>query len=294
MKLADDADLLRSWDYDKNSIIGLSPETLKSKSNKKAWWKCPKGHSWQREIYRQSEKRTCPYCCNKQVLVGYNDLCTLFPDIAKEWDSEKNLGKDICTYVKGSSQRIWWICSKCHHSWITSIRARTLRGSGCPQCAKKQRVKTKNETFLHKRGCLNIPLLLKEWHPKNPAPPENFTRASNEMVWWQCSKCQYEWQAKISNRSILGRGCPCCANKAVVPGKNDLATTHPELSKEWHPTKNGTLRPNQVLAGSAAKVWWLCPKGHEYRASLLHRGHGTGCPECNSGRQTSFAEQAIF
>ena len=66
------------------------------------------------------------------------------------------------------------------------------------------------------------------------------------------------------------------------------------MAKEWHPTKNGDLKPSNVLAGSARKIWWLCPKGHEYQASLLHRGHGTNCPICNSGRQTSFAEQALF
>lgn len=80
----------------------------------------------------------------------------------------------------------------------------------------------------------------------------------------------------------------------MVPGKNDLATVYPELAKEWHPTANGTLSPQQVTIGSGKKVWWLCPRGHSYKASVMHRGHGTNCPDCNSGRQTSFAEQAVF
>ena len=67
-----------------------------------------------------------------------------------------------------------------------------------------------------------------------------------------------------------------------------------ELAKEWHPTANGTLTPQQVTIGSGKKVWWLCPRGHSYKASVMHRGHGTNCPDCNSGRQTSFAEQAVF
>ena len=93
---------------------------------------------------------------------------------------------------------------------------------------------------------------------------------------------------------MLGRGCPCCANKTAVQGINDLETVRPELAKEWHPTANGTLTPQQVTIGSGKKVWWRCPYGHEYQASILHRGHGTNCPVCNSGRQTSFAEQALF
>jgi very-short-patch-repair endonuclease len=66
------------------------------------------------------------------------------------------------------------------------------------------------------------------------------------------------------------------------------------LSKEWHPTKNGNLKPTDVTIGTGRKVWWICPLGHEYQASVMHRGHGTACPICNSGRQTSFSEQALF
>ena len=137
MKLADDADLLRSWDYEKNSIIGLNPETLKSKSNNKAWWKCPQGHSWQREIYRQAEKRTCPYCCNKQVLVGYNDLCTLFPEIAKEWDHERNGSVTPDSIVPGHNKKVWWICPRCGRSYQAPPNRRTSQGSGCRKCADR-------------------------------------------------------------------------------------------------------------------------------------------------------------
>ena len=140
--------------------------------------------------------------------------------------------------------------------------------------------------------------LLQEWdyEKNNNVTPKDITSASNKKVLWNCQKCGYVWQAKISNRAILGRGCPCCANKTVVPGINDLATTHPEIAKEWHPTKNGDLTPQKVTHGSGRKVWWLCPEGHEYKATILHRtqGNGTNCPTCNSGRQTSFAEQAVY
>ena len=68
------------------------------------------------------------------------------------------------------------------------------------------------------------------------------------------------------------------------------------MSQEWHPTKNGILTPKKVTRGSGKKVWWLCPMGHEYQATLLARngGFGVGCPKCYSRRQTSFAEQAVY
>ena len=52
-----------------------------------------------------------------------------------------------------------------------------------------------------------------------------------------------------------------------------LAEKHPELTKQWHPTKNGELTPNDVTFGSNKKVWWKCDKAedHEWKASLKNR-----------------------
>ena len=124
--------------------------------------------------------------------------------------------------------------------------------------------------------------------------PKRLTRGSNKKVSWICSKCRHQWKAKICNRANLKRGCPVCANKVVAEGKNDLGTTHPQLAEEWHSEKNGDLTPKSITYGSGKKAWWLCPEGHEYQATILHRSRGTNCPNCNSGRQTSFAEQATF
>ena len=143
-----------------------------------------------------------------------------------------------------------------------------------------------------------IEKLMKEWNwDKNNElglRPNTLTFGSNKKVWWKCLKCGYNWESKIGNRTILKRGCPCCANLVIVKGFNDLATTNPDLVKEWHPTKNTNITPYEVASGSRRKVWWMCSNGHEYQASLLHRRHGTKCPICYSGRQTSFAEQCVF
>ena len=150
-----------------------------------------------------------------------------------------------------------------------------------------------------KKFLIDNPTLMTEWNwEKNNElgfDPKTLTLGSNKKAWWKCSACKYEWEAKILNRSH-GRNCPCCSNKVVVKGKNDLQTTHPELVKMWNWSKNNKLGiyPTEITKGVNKKVWWICPNGHEYQASVLHRSHGTGCPICNSGRQTSFAEQAIF
>jgi len=230
----------------------------------------------------------------KKVIIGKNDLKTVAPEIAAEWDYEKNHGLPE-NYFWGSTECASWICSVCGYRWDTKIRYRTGdRKSGCPTCARIKRGSIRHKQALTKNGSITNGLLLNEWdYKKNKNLPSEYTAKSNASVFWKCRKCGYSYKAKISNRAI-GRGCPCCAGKTVVVGINDLATTHPQLASEWHPTKNGELTPEMVTFGQGKKVWWQCSNGHDYQATVNHRSGGTNCPYCNSGRQTSFAEQAIF
>lgn len=232
----------------------------------------------------------------KRPVMGVDDLRTLNPVVAGEWFAEKNEGLNIADYVAGSAKRVWWKCSSCEHEWQTSIRARYQRGTGCPLCARIESGRKRVATEISRKGCFSDAELLRDWDWEKNAPsvPSDFTPASNSKVHWRCHVCGYLWAAKIGNR-VHGRGCPACAGKALYVGHNDFATTEPELAKEWHPTKNGTLSPTDVMRGEARKVWWLCPKGHSYEASLNKRtSDRTGCPICNSGRQTSFREQAFY
>ena len=133
------------------------------------------------------------------------------------------------------------------------------------------------------------PDLAKQWHPtKNgELTPKDVTAGSNRKVWWRCDK-GHEWEATVAQRACTGSKCPYCVNRKIVSGENDLATTHPWLVVEWHPDKNGTLTPADVVAGSSRKVWWRhwCEKTeswHEWEATVSQRAKGAGCPYC-SGR----------
>lgn len=70
----------------------------------------------------------------------------------------------------------------------------------------------------------------------------------------------------------------------LIVGLNDLATVNLDLAAEWHPTKNGSLLPSQVTAGSSKKVWWLGKCGHEWEAGVSSRNKGIGCPYCSGHR----------
>lgn len=285
--LSENKELMKEWDFEANE--DLDPNLLTVGSNKKVSWVCSKcGHKWKTSIYHRAiNGRNCPNCHHGNWGKDKKSLAETNPEIAIDWHPTKNKSLTPGMFTRGSRFKVWWKCHKCGCEWEQGIQ----HYRGCAQCKKSDKLQERSLA-------LTYPELIKEWHPtKNgKLTPYDVTYANNKMAWWKCAKCGYEWQAIISNRSTLNRGCPCCAGRAVVKGVNDLATTHPEIAKEWHPTKNGELKPNCVTKGSRHKVWWICPQGHEYQATVNHRTSkdATQCPTCYSGRQTSFAEQSFY
>ena len=64
-------------------------------------------------------------------------------------------------------------------------------------------------------------------------------------------------------------------------------SSYPDLVKQWHPTKNGELTPNNITHGAHKKVWWLCSNGHSYNQIIKNKTIlNYGCPQC-SGRIAS-------
>ena len=58
-----------------------------------------------------------------------------------------------------------------------------------------------------------------------------------------------------------------------------------DLLSQWHPTKNGDLKPDSTFLYSNHKVWWVCELGHEFQSTVAHRTRmGSGCPYCTGRR----------
>lgn len=267
-------DLLIQWDAEAN--LPFTPETVTRGSSRNIWWICDKGHTWQATPYARTANRTgCPVCAGKKVVPLENDLATRCPEVAAEWNDSKNGDLRPETVSPNSHRKVWWKCRKCGYEWVAEIKSRAgINKSGCPCCADKTVVPGTND-FATK-----YPLLVSEWHPsKNEAlKPCDVLPGTDKKVWWQC-KHGHEWQAEISSRA-RGAGCPICAGRAVVPGENDLGSVRPRIATEWHPTKNGLLRPENVTVYSNRKAWWICKEGHEYAAVISRRVSGSGCPYC--------------
>ena len=285
--LSQEPQIAEEWNYVKNG--DLKPDDVYVRGVKKVWWICQKGHEWQETpVARTRDGYNCPYCSNKRVLAGDNDLATVNPEIASQWHPTKNGQLKPYDVTDGSAKRVWWI-GKCGHEWKASISGRCRRGDGCPYCYN-------NKLLVGFNDLQTVdPVLAKEWHPiKNGLlKPSDVMRGSNKKVWWRCAQ-GHEWVTTVDRRMNANSGCPYCYGNKLLAGYNDLETVCPELAKEWHPTKNGKLTPRDVTSSCNTKVWWLGKCGHEFKSIVSERKRGGGCPICNSESLTSFPEQAIF
>lgn len=262
--------LAAEWNHEKNDV---SPESITQGSNVAFWWKCKKGHEWKAKVNNRLHGNGCPYCANKKVLPGYNDLLTWFPEVAKEWNYRKNaeLRPEKC--LPKAHRKVWWICRR-GHEWEALISNRTLHSRCCPYCAGQRAIAGENDL-----ATLN-PDLASEWdYDRNgELRPNNVMPGSQKKVWWKCMK-GHSWRAAIYSRK--NHGCPVCSGRQAIPGINDLKTTMPEVAEEWDYEKNGDLRPEDVTAQSNRYIWWRCKRGHGWKAQVCDRYHSNGCPKCD-------------
>lgn len=122
--------LASEWDFDRNPS---NPRDVAAKSNEKVWWKCAVGHTWQATVCKRSNGHGCPFCSGRLV-TDTNRLSLIRPDLAREWDPDKN--KLTPFYVTVSSRKCaFWKCTE-GHSWSATIVSRS-QGNGCPKCAKR-------------------------------------------------------------------------------------------------------------------------------------------------------------
>ncbi len=287
-------EIAQEWHPTKNE--NLKPDEVLYGSNQKVWWYLPYddprtgkhfNFEWVAPIIdRTARKLGCPFLTSHQVFEGFNDLATLKPELAAEWNYEKNGLLIPENVTQSSGKKVWWKCKQ-GHEWQAVITSRS-NGNGCPFCSRLRTLKGYNDL------ATLYPELAKEWHPTKNGhlKPTDISVSNSKKVWW-LGKCGHEWQAVVGNRT-KGVGCPICAGQLVQPGINDLATTNPELVDEWDFSKNHGLTPAMVMHGTEKKVWWICKKGHSWKAYISPRTKGVGCPICSSERNTSFPEFAIM
>ena len=134
-----DPELAKQWHPTKNGNV--TPSMICPNSHRYAWWMCERcGEPWEAQVKSRHTGVGCPVCAGRKVLKGYNDLESKCPELAGEWDYERNGDAKPSDFTTGSNRNVWWVCKDCGHKWHTAIYDRAIAKTGCPQCSGDYKV----------------------------------------------------------------------------------------------------------------------------------------------------------
>ena len=292
--LKDNKAIMKYWDYEKNDNSILNK--LSARNNKKVWWICEKGHSYEQSVRSKARGIGCPICSNRFVLKGYNDLATTNKELLNEWDYEKNDKNSITPYniTKGAEKKVWWICPKCKESYECYAYSKK-QNIGCPYCSSKIIKKGLNDIFTKNSKWK------KSWDfNNNKIDPYLLSPKSHVKVHWICYQCGKLFIRAISDIDsdvVLCKDCSINIGvkkriNTIISNNGSFLDNYPELAKEWDYVKN-SITPDKVVSNSKIKAYWICPNGHSYQSTLSHRINGRNCPICSKEMSVSFPEKAV-
>ena len=204
-------ELVKEWS-EKNSD---APESFTVHSSRRVWWKCSRcGYEWEQTVSHRTEGHGCPVCSVKRIRRGFNDLATLHPDLAEEWDHEKNGDLKPWDIGVAYGKPVWWKCKKCGNSFKRYVAYRRTQYSGCPFCSFYYLLPGVNDLSV------SDPELAGEWdYGKNGEwTPQKVMRTSQKFVWWRC-RYGHSFGEKIRERALKAKGCSFCEEefKAALP-----------------------------------------------------------------------------
>lgn len=218
------------------------------------------------------------------------------PDLAKEWHPTKNgsLKPEDVTY--SSAKIVWWLRpyddlrtgKHFDFEWQASVNARSAKGRGCPYLCNQAVWPGYNDL----KSC--YPELMPFWDFKknSSVDPGLILFNSNLVVWWidasgASFQCKVVSVVKGFYKDHPDRVIKVRSDAKLPSRFVSLVDMRPDLAFEWHPTKNGNLKPDDVACESNKKVWWWQPYDDpetgkhfdfEWEARIQSRVHGDGNP----------------
>lgn len=272
-------ELLIQWDYEKNDI---DPTKVSKGSDTKRWWLCEEfRHSHHVSVSSKTKKNPtkCTVCKGRQLLTGFNDLQTKYPDVASEWDYDRN----DTTPDKVTSRNhntYWWKCRNHPHSYKATCNDKTKPSRpGCPYCFGNKVLQGFNDVATTDPAVSKLMI---------SPDPTLVSRGFSGMGEFTCEKVGHTYKCLVRDKFTHEISCPICYGRRTLDGFNSLKTTDPEILAEWDYDKN-ELTPEEVTRGSNKVVWFKCSGcGDSYQRNVYQRViTGQTCPKCirSSGEQ---------
>ena len=213
---------------------------------------------WEATIGSRSAGNKCPFLAGQDVWKGFNDLATVNPELAAQWNYEKNGDLTPEDVTPNANRKVWWKLpydvpmdypveslrgKHFDFEWKSTISHRNSQKRNCPYLSSNAVWPGFNDL------ATTNPELASQWnYEKNgDLKPTDVMADATQKVWWKVpydvpmdypveslrgKHFDFEWKATITQRNRQP-GCPYLSGNGVWPGFNDLATVNPELAKEW-------------------------------------------------------------
>lgn len=239
-------------------------------SNRRVWWMCDRGHEWQTAINNRSNGRRCPKCNNQTSLPEVR----LFTEIS-------GAGFQVLSRHKLGGIEV--------DLFLPELNA-AIEYDGRYWHSEKAESDALKQANIEAKG---IRLIRIREHPLPKINDVDIIVSPHRELSKRIIDRLLSCLAGQDKRVVEYRKLPAFANEqdylsyvelfpSPFPEKS-LAAQNPQLSSQWHPTKNGPLAPTNFTPRSGQSVWWFCENGHEWRARIDGRNgpKKTGCPYCS-------------
>jgi hypothetical protein len=174
---------------------GWDPRLVTAGSHQKVDWICKLGHRTNSIVKNRAlSGNDCAVCVNQEVLAGFNDLATQYPDIAKTL-----VGANPEIVIPGSNKKYEWRCPL-GHDYKQSVNQR-VQGHGCNICAGKKILQGFNDL------ATTNPDVALEANGWNPVEVFGGTHSRKSF------KCPegHIYIATVKDRTVNRSGCPVCS-----------------------------------------------------------------------------------
>ena len=200
----------------------LTPSKVLPTSSLSVWWKCDKGddHVWRRLIRHRTHPRSpnedkFPFCVGADK--KSNSLAVCRPDLAAEWDYERNGDLTPNTISKSSSKKVWWICPRGHHYQCTVYNRGSTHNTNCPICSGR-RVIDSTKLSGHR-------LLMDFFDPERNVGKDlnKISVMSKKQLYWRCPESLYDdskkghrWKCSVYDMiNVYNCECPICTHSML-------------------------------------------------------------------------------
>jgi hypothetical protein len=220
------------------------------------------------------------------------------PEQAKQWHKTKN-STQPWNVLKGSAKKYWFECNRCKHDFNISIRNITRQGQWCPFCRSYKMCEDIACALCYAKSfASHSPSKASQWSQKNPIGPDRVPYGSQKKYWFECAKCDHQFETMVGSITNMGSWCPYCSKKKRCVGQchHCLSTSFRsfDIDKVSQWSERNDSMPSQVSILCSQKYIFSCKIcKHDFMTSpnLVCRGHW--CPFCANQKICSDGECTV-